>query len=126
MFAGARTKCQEKEKRKQLRRLRRLTEFWAMEYANIDELNKKNRWLAGFRARYGSFIQPVLDAPWTRRSRRLFFHGLNQFKREFILTTGNPWPMSDQPYHSAYIMTLFPQVRLLPEFCYGVPPITRN
>ena len=62
MVAGARTKCQEKEKRRQLRKLKRLTEFWAREFANIDERN----------------------------------------------------------------MTLFPQVRLLPEFCYVVPPISRN
>ena len=117
MFAGARTKCQERrKKRKEFRKLKRLTEFWFREFRNIEELNKRNRWLAGFKARYGSFIQPVLDAPRTRRSFRLFVHGLAQFKREYTLTTGNPWPVSDQPSHSSRIITLFPQLRLLPEF----------
>ena len=114
MAAGARTKCQERrKKRKEFRKLRRLTEFWFKEFSKIEELNKRNRWLAGFRARYGSFIQPVLSAPYIRRSYRLFFHRLAQFSREYTLTTGNPWPMSDHLLH--FPLDRFPQVRLLPE-----------
>ena len=84
-----------------------------MEFNRIEQVNKRNRWLAGFKARYGSFIQPVLDAPYIRRSYRLFFHGLAQFKREYTLTTGNPWPVSDQLLHFPHCR--FPQLRLFPE-----------
>ena len=114
MAAGAGTKCAEKKKkRKELRRLKKFAEHWFTEFRKIEELNKRNRWLAGFKTRYGSFIQPVLSAPYIRRSYRLFFHHLAQFSREYTLTTGNPWPVSDHPLH--FPLDRFPQLRLLPE-----------
>ena len=114
MAAGARTKCGErKKKRKEFLRLKKLQGHWFAEFMRIEELNKRTRWLAGFKTRYGSFIQPVVSAPYIRRSYRLFFHRLAQFSREYTLTTGNPWPVSDHLLH--FPLDRFPQVRLLPE-----------